>query len=362
MNTNMFALASDLSDHDLLARIRELADEERETSVELVAYLATLETRPSLYAAQGHGSLFSYCTRVLHLSEDAACTRIDAARACRRFPVILELMASGALSLTSVRMLHSHLTPENHEAVLARASGRSCREIEALVAELAPRPDVPSSVRKFPDPTPRRVPGTPTAPPLFEGASPSSPIAAPPAAGPARRPVIEVTSPDRYRVQFTVGKEGHDTLRRLQDLLRREIPSGDAGTIVERALSLLLEKVEKAKFAATSRPRRAIRRGTDRAALPEEARTPVVLSRGVPSPVQRAAWRKDGGQCGFVSKDGVRCRERSFLEFHHVRPYARGGPASVENISLRCRRHNQHEAELVFGSRASRARRVPHGL
>jgi len=58
----------------------------------------------------------------------------------------------------------------------------------------------------------------------------------------------------------------------------------------------------------------------------------------------------------------VRCRERSFLEFHHVRPYAKGGPASADNISLRCRRHNQYEAELVFGSRASRARRVPHGL
>jgi hypothetical protein len=360
MNTNMFALASDLSDHDLLARIGELADRERETSVELVAHLAALETRPSLYAAQGHGSLFSYCTRVLRLSEDAACNRIDAARACRRFPVILDLMASGALSLRAVRMLHSHLTPENHEAVLARASGRSCREIEALVAELAPRPDVPSSVRKLPDPAPRPLPGTPTAP-LFEEASPSSPIAEPPAAGPARRPVIEATSPERYRVQFTVGKEGHDTLRRLQDLLRREIPSGDAGTIVERALNLLLEKVKKAKFAATSRPRRAIRPGTDRAALPEEARTPVVLSRGIPSPVQRAAWRKDGGQCGFVSKDGVRCGERSFLEFHHVRPYARGGPASVDNISLRCRRHNQYEAELVFGARASsRVRAVPH--
>jgi len=26
-----------------------------------------------------------------------------------------------------------------------------------------------------------------------------------------------------------------------------------------------------------------------------------------------------------------------------------GGPATVENISLRCRRHNQYEAEQVFG-------------
>ena len=67
MNTNMLALASALSDHDLLARIGVLAGKEREATVELVAHLAVLDARPSLYAAQGHGSLFTYCTDVLRL-------------------------------------------------------------------------------------------------------------------------------------------------------------------------------------------------------------------------------------------------------------------------------------------------------
>src|SRR6266487_2516415 len=150
MNTNMLTLASRLSDQDLLLRVGVLAGKEREASVELVAHLAALDARPALFAAAGHGSLFTYCTEVLRLSEDATCNRIQAARACRDFPMILDLLASGAMSLTSVRILRPHLTPENHEAVLARASGRSRREIEALVAELAPRPDVPSSVRKLP--------------------------------------------------------------------------------------------------------------------------------------------------------------------------------------------------------------------
>jgi len=68
--------------------------------------------------------------------------------------------------------------------------------------------------------------------------------------------------------------------------------------------------------------------------------------------VKRAVSRRDDGQCAFVAPDGRRCTERTFLEFHHLQPYARGGPATVENISLRCRRHNQYEADLVFG---------PHG-
>ncbi len=231
MNTNLLALASSLSDPDLLSRIATLAGKEREASVELVAHLAELDTRPSLYAAHGHGSLFTYCTEVLRLSEDAACNRIYAARACRRFPVILDALASGALSLTSIRMLSPHLTAENHEAVLARASGRRRREIEALVAAMAPRPDVPSSVRKLPGVTPAPPPplSAPAPPPTIE-MKPTAvipPESAPPMSAPAarpatRRPMVETTSPERYRVQFTIGKESHDKLRRVQALLRRE--------------------------------------------------------------------------------------------------------------------------------------------
>jgi len=345
MNTNLLALASGLSNEDLLTRIAALAGKEREASVELVAHLAELDTRSSLYAAHGHGSLFTYCTEVLLLSEDAACNRIYAARACRRFPVILDALASGALSLTSVRMLSPHLTAENHETVLGKASGRSRREIEALVAELAPRPDVPSSVRKLPD-------VAPAAPPALSASAlpPESPppMSAPAALPAARRPIVETTSPERYRVQFTIGKESHDRLRRVQALLRREIPDGDPGAIFDRAIALLLERVEKEKLGAATKPRapHAIRPGTD-----SPVSSGPVTSRHTPSHVKRSARRSDGGQCAFVSKDGRRCTERAFLEFHHVRPYALGGPTSIENISLRCRRHNQYEAEVVFSPR-----------
>ena len=356
MNTNMFALASSLSDHDLLARVGALAVTEREASAELVAHLAALDARPSLYAAQGPGTLFGYCTQVLRLSEDAACNRISAARVCRRFPMILDRLASGALSLTSVRMLAPCLTPENYEAVLARVSGRSRRDIEALIAELAPRPDVSSSIRKLPGATAALahtpVPGPAVASPapradgtITLAAVPAPPL--PPSPLPAaRRPIIEATSPERYRVQFTMGKDGHDMLRRLQDLLRREIPNGDPAVIVERALALLLEKVEKAKFAATANPKRprAIRPGADKVGT-------ATASRDIPSDVQRGAWRRAGGRCEFVGKTGHRCTERTFLEFHHIVPYALGGLATLDNISLRCRRHNQYEAELVFGGR-----------
>jgi hypothetical protein len=262
MNTNMLVLASNLSDHDLLDRIAALAGTERETSAELVAHLAALDARPSLHAALGHGSLFSYCTRALRLSEDAACNRIDTARACRRFPMILDRLVSGALSLTTVRMLRPHLTPENHETVVAEASGRSRQEVLELIARLAPRPDVPSSVRKLPTAVPVSA-TTASAPVATIPAAVTEPAGAILTPPPTRRPIIEPTSPERYRVQFTVGKETLDKLRRLQALLRREIPNGDPGAIFDRAVTLLLEKVERAKIGAAGKPR-PIRPGTDR--------------------------------------------------------------------------------------------------
>src|SRR5215471_11234941 len=123
MMTAILAMAHDLSDHDLLTRLTLLASREREAVAELIARLAALDARPSLYLAHGYGSLHAYCTQALRLSEDAASTRIEVARACRRFPLILERLASGDVTLTAVRLLGRHLTPENHEAVLRQARG-----------------------------------------------------------------------------------------------------------------------------------------------------------------------------------------------------------------------------------------------
>lgn len=40
----------------------------------------------------------------------------------------------------------------------------------------------------------------------------------------------------------------------------------------------------------------------------------------------------------------------AFLEYHHVVPFAAGGETSAKNLELRCRGHNQYEAEKYFGS------------
>jgi hypothetical protein len=158
--------------------------------------------------------------------------------------------------------------------------------------------------------------------------------------------VVVPLASDRYKVQFTVSRETHDKLRRAQDLMRHAIPNGDPAVIVDRALTLLIVHLERTKLAHAARPRppRAADRG----------------SRHIPSAVKRAVWRRDEGRCAFEGVEG-RCTERGLLEFHHVVPYAHGGAATQGNIQLRCRPHNQHEAEQIFGPHDLPVRERPPG-
>src|SRR5687768_8511922 len=209
---DMVATASRLSDDALIARVKLLAARERGTTAELVAHLAALEARKG-YLAEGWGSLFEYCRHVLGLSEDAAFNRVKAARVALKYPMVVPLMAAGSLSVTTVRMLRDVLTPENHVAVIAEAKNASKREVEVMVARLAPREDVGPSIRKVAPPShPAPVPA-PVSSPLPFGRAGSAPPATvpivPPPPGP--RPVVAPLSPERYRMQFTVSKDAHDT-------------------------------------------------------------------------------------------------------------------------------------------------------
>jgi hypothetical protein len=331
--TDMASRLTHLSDADLLTRVKHLAERERHATAHLIASLAELDSR-RLYLGEGCSSLFTYCTQVLHLSEHAAYGRIEAARAARRFPIIFEWLAEGSLTLTAVGLLSRHLSIENHRTILDIARHKSKREIEELVARLQPRPALPSAIGKLPSSKPSQSPNE-----LPKDARPSVPA---PAACDTRPPepprcpaVVRPLSPERYRVQFTVGRETHEKLRRAQDLLRHTIPTGDPVAIFDRALTLLVAELEKAKLAAAARPPRA-------------PRPTAHGSRHIPAAVKRAVWARDGGRCAFVGTAG-RCRETGFLEFHHVVPYAAGGQATVENIHVRCRRHNAYEAEQHFG-------------
>jgi hypothetical protein len=315
-----------LSDRDLLEATARSVDRERRSTADLLALLAELDSR-KLYLGEGYSSLFTYCTLALHLSEPAAYSRITAARAVRRFPVILTLLGEGAVTLTTVGLLAGHLTDENHEALLDGARHKSKRDVERLVACLYPQPDIPSSLRKVPAaeaPTLRLVDEPAATAPRPVGTLPARP-----------RPIIAPIASERYLLRVTVGRDTHEKFERARALLRHTIPSGDPAQVVDRALTVLLEQLERRKAGATKRPR------------PNSGK--ISRTRHVPAAVRREVWARDNGQCAFVGSDG-RCAATAFLEFHHLQPFAAGGPTSIDNLELRCRAHNTYEAHRTQSS------------
>ena len=313
-----------LSDSDLMSQTQTIAAGERSATAALVAHLAEVEKR-ELHLAAGYGSMFTYCCEALRLSEHEAYNRIEVARASRRFPAILALLAEGAVSLTTVRLLAPHLTVANHVAVLESARGLRKPGVEELVARLAPRPDVPTSIRKLPAPRPAEPLGVLEPPTVV--ARQSSDLAAPsnqpsPAATPERRTppaTVDALAPGRYQLQVTIGGDTLEKLRLAKDMLRHAIPDGNEAALLDRALSALLTELSKKKFAASDRPGASHTKGD---------------SRYLPAEVRRAVFLRDLGRCAYVGTTSRRCGERAFVEFHHVRPYAEGGPGTVDNLSL----------------------------
>jgi len=88
--------------------------------------------------------------------------------------------------------------------------------------------------------------------------------------------------------------------------------------------------------------------------------TPTSAKQGryISAEVRRSVWKRDEARCAYVDARGQRCREQGGLEFHHQHPHARGGPPSIDNLTLRCRAHNDLAAEQDFGRDAIQQKRA----
>jgi hypothetical protein len=341
---------SHLADHTLLRELVTLVAQDRALTAELLAHLAEVDAR-KLYLPAAYPSMYAYCVGELHLCEQAAFKRILAARTARRFPAIFDAVAQGRLHLSAVVLLAPHLTEDTAEELLAAATHKSKAAIEQLLAERHPRPDVLGSVEAVPASSVTRstepcAPGRGELSPGKVGthATPG-PVLAPQTSGHVSdRPKVAPLGSQSFAVQFTMSRRAHDKLRYAQELLGHQVPSGDLAEVFERALDALIERLEKRKFAASPRPR-------------SNGQCPSKNPRHIPAQIKRAVWERDRGQCSFVSQTGQRCPARTRLEYDHVDPVARGGQATVAGIRLRCRSHNQFEAERTFGTEFMRHKR-----
>ncbi|MEP7050240.1 MAG: HNH endonuclease signature motif containing protein [Pseudomonadota bacterium] len=332
--SNRYCLGG-LGNDELLAATSALVKREQNLLADVLAHLAELDER-RLYLELGFPSLFAYCTRSLGMCESSAGRRILAARVCRKYPAAFALAARGELNLSALCALSRHLNAENAAELTALCSRRSRRDIEALLAERFPRPDVRDSVRR-----------------------------------------IEALSADRFGVHFTADAEFLELFERARGLASHRLPAGDMAQVIKLGLKAFIREAEKERFAVGRKPRRKVEARAAEAHPPGECDSTLAIrhsgiveraagahppggrgrhatpkrTRHIPAAVARAVYVRDDGQCSFVSNDGRRCGCTVFLELDHVQPWAAGGASDMANLRLRCHAHNQGAAREYFGAR-----------
>jgi hypothetical protein len=324
---------TDLSDAQLLQSLKTVCGQGRVVLARLLAHLVEVEER-RLHLEVACPSMLEFCMLRLGMSEDEACRRIHAARLARRFPDLLARIERGELTLSTIGLLRGALTESNYEELVEAAAGRTKAEVQALLARRSPSPDVPAAITSIP----------------VQQALSSGGIAPAPASPVVAGPQLSPLSETRHKVQFTASDQLRQKLERARDLMRHANADGDLAAVVERALDLLLDKLDKHRLGKTTRPR------------------PARESRGAPGSgvsraTRRAVFERDGVRCTFTDADGNRCPATTWLELDHVDPRARGGSDEVHNLRVRCRTHNHLHAEQTFGKehveRKIRERRDP---
>jgi hypothetical protein len=378
MESTSFWQLADLSDTQLRSDLAELLVAGCRTEARIIAHLAELEQR-KLHLRDGSESLYHYCTVVLRLSNSESFHRITAARVARRFPLVFSLVERRQLHLTAVCLLRDYLTAENHRDLLAEASHKTKWQIEELLARRFPRPDVESRIRKLPAPrtaaepfvavpplaltspklelTPKaeEPPSSRTAP--AEQAFPRQHASSPHRTTPTSF-AVEPLSEARYRIQLNASAALKDKLDRLRALTSHSNPSGDISVVIERALDVALEKVERERFAKTGRPRarhsqfvqaKSDGRRAEHQACAEVTNALKGQREHIPNAVLREIAERDQLRCSYRGPNGCRCTARAFLQVHHERPWARGGAETTQNLRLLCAAHNQFLAERDFG-------------
>jgi len=303
--------------------LRSLAANERTAQVELLRALVEFD-RHEMYLALGYDKLWTYCVRVLHLSEGSTYRRTRAIEILRRFPMLAAHLRDGRLNLSTLVELGPVLTDESVDALTARAAYLSKAEVERMLASMRKPAELPPELelRRAPKKT------APEQPPTLDLQAP----AVAPAPAPKRTLEAQPIAEDEWFIRGRLSDRIKRKLERARELASHTIPTGQWEAVLEAALDCYIGELEKRREARTDKPR-------DSKKEPKNRRT-------IPAEVRRAVSERDQGCCAWRGPDGHRCESRWQLEYDHVDPE---GPSTFENVRLLCRKHNRLHAEELYG-------------
>jgi 5-methylcytosine-specific restriction endonuclease McrA len=331
-----------------MARLVELLESERRTIVDQLLCLAEVERR-DVHREMGHSSMFAFCTERLKMPKSSAYRRSAAARLIVQFPIALEYLRDGRLSVRTLVELRDVLNDENHRVLFDRAAGKTQDQVRELVVCLnpmaAPR-DVVVPVRASANVdlfacdqsqlgSRRELDEVHAMTAMSAEDGSRRELEPASAARELRASNIEPVTAELRRMHVTVSREFIEDLEKVKALLSHVVPGGNLEEVLHACIKKTIEVCEKRRRGSDAPRPRTIRRAPK--------------GRTIPTDVRREVWKRDQGKCTFKGSDGTRCNATHFIQFHHIAPYRKDGPPTVSNVTLHCAAHNDYEAKREYG-------------
>ena len=126
---------------------------EHKSTIKMLHFINDLGRRKS-YLELGYSSTFDYCVRKIGYSSSEAGRRIQAARCCRRYPELFDLLRAREVCITTLAMIEAIITDDNKEEIVARIRGASRRAVERLISEYRPAANLRDLIRYVQVPAP----------------------------------------------------------------------------------------------------------------------------------------------------------------------------------------------------------------
>ena len=346
------------------AEAERLGDEIAELSAHIEAATARLlELIREFDARQGWAG-FRDCAAWLGwrvgLRAGAARERVRVARALGELPILAEALARGELSYAKVRALTRIATPETQERLLAVGRGGTAAQVERIVrawrwvdrkaeARESARRHVERALHVFTDDDGtvvlrgrlepevgallvraleaareslyRRTRGVPPA------TDPADPAVAPPTVPQQQADALGLLAEAALHHCLDPGAPGeryqvvvHVDATALAD------PGAPGQSVLDDGIRVPAETSQRLACDAS---RVVMRHDADGRVMEVGART-----RTIPPAIRRALHHRDG-TCRFPGCGG------RFTQGHHLRHWAQGGPTTLSNLALLCRRHHR---------------------
>ena len=379
------------SDNILLRKLHTNAVEKTAkyltAEAELIEALDAVEKHKA-FLRLGYGSLWTYCTEALKLSDSVAASFIGVMRKSRKVPELKEAIRAGEFSVSKARKIVSVITPENKQRWIELCKTLPCKKLEKEVVLVNPKEAVYEGARTVQENRIKLTIGVSEE--LYEKFQRAQDILC----QRTQKPLNYEATLEQI-VEFFVEKA--DPLRKAQRATEKQVVAKTKRKSCDSSLSrpsekAMAEKVEAEEaeevksssskspnqlFLRTVNPRpqaRAIQR--EQKNLMERSNSEIETAKNqlftrtvklrlkrrvidreqrshrknLPAEVRHTVILRDGNRCTHRNNRGFRCPEKRWLDFHHIIPVSHGGKDNPENVTILCRSHHlqHHEDERVF--------------